>query len=332
VSIEGLTRPIDDQYEDVQSALVADSLADNITFPPGDANLDGRFDQQDLIQVFQAGKYETGQPATLSEGDFDGDGRFDSSDLVAAMQAGTYLSVPLAAQGGNGGGKPGGGGGGAGDNTCDSSVEACSHPFTSAEHLEGIVSGGPYENVTMREANTSEELHHDILHVRTSNTQKMTLALPDSLVGKHPVDAFKGDIGGIDCSGPHRFADVTRAADGTLTTAEDEGSIYRMAVGTEVFGSSVFYCTDKGGRQGWFIDWENDSVSITHPSANEWRFTTAGSTETLNAYFTMVVDGELRLMTGNSGEYCVVQQLGQRNAANCVDHPFAAPIALIAVE
>ena len=36
---------------------------------PADANADGRFDQFDIAQVLQVGKYETGQPAIWSEGD-----------------------------------------------------------------------------------------------------------------------------------------------------------------------------------------------------------------------------------------------------------------------
>jgi hypothetical protein len=56
----------------------------------GDSNDDGRFDEADLIQVFQAGKYESGQPASFSEGDWNGDGVFNTSDLIAAFQTGNY--------------------------------------------------------------------------------------------------------------------------------------------------------------------------------------------------------------------------------------------------
>ncbi|MCA9218297.1 MAG: hypothetical protein KDB27_34750, partial [Planctomycetales bacterium] len=61
----------------------------------GDANRDGRFDSQDLIKVFQAGKYEDGiqQNASFEEGDWNGDGDFDSGDLVAAFQAGSYVAL-----------------------------------------------------------------------------------------------------------------------------------------------------------------------------------------------------------------------------------------------
>lgn len=53
----------------------------------GDANLDGQFDQLDLVDVLQAGKFMTGQPASWSEGDWNGDERFDQLDLVLALQS-----------------------------------------------------------------------------------------------------------------------------------------------------------------------------------------------------------------------------------------------------
>jgi hypothetical protein len=64
----------------------------------GDANEDGRFDQRDLVQVLEGGKYQTGRPATWREGDWNADGVFDRLDLVAALQSGSYLG-PLAAIG-----------------------------------------------------------------------------------------------------------------------------------------------------------------------------------------------------------------------------------------
>lgn len=52
----------------------------------GDANLDGRFDSSDLVQIFTAGHYEAtdGVLATWATGDWDGDGRFNSRDLIMA--------------------------------------------------------------------------------------------------------------------------------------------------------------------------------------------------------------------------------------------------------
>jgi hypothetical protein len=61
----------------------------------GDANLDGGFDSQDLVRVFQTGEYEDGTLGNSSwaEGDWNGDGEFDSRDLVRAFQAGSYRSA-----------------------------------------------------------------------------------------------------------------------------------------------------------------------------------------------------------------------------------------------
>ena len=57
----------------------------------GDANGDGLFTSADLVQVFQAGKYEANDAlAEFSSGDWNGDGYFDSSDLVVAFQARAY--------------------------------------------------------------------------------------------------------------------------------------------------------------------------------------------------------------------------------------------------
>jgi hypothetical protein len=62
----------------------------------GDSNEDGRFNQLDLVQVLEGGKYQTGQPATFGEGDWNGDGVFNQLDIVTALQAGNYLA-PFAA-------------------------------------------------------------------------------------------------------------------------------------------------------------------------------------------------------------------------------------------
>ena len=64
----------------------------------GDANGDGLFNQLDLVEVLQGGKYQTGQPASFREGDWNEDGIFDQLDLVAALQTGSYLGA-LAASG-----------------------------------------------------------------------------------------------------------------------------------------------------------------------------------------------------------------------------------------
>ena len=56
----------------------------------GDANLDGEFNSTDFIEVFQAGKYESGESARWNEGDWNSDARFDSADFIAAFQDGGY--------------------------------------------------------------------------------------------------------------------------------------------------------------------------------------------------------------------------------------------------
>ena len=58
----------------------------------GDANLDGKFNSGDLVQVFTFGEYndDISKNSTWEEGDFDGDGDFTSADFVIAFQAGAY--------------------------------------------------------------------------------------------------------------------------------------------------------------------------------------------------------------------------------------------------
>ncbi len=56
----------------------------------GDANGDDVFNQLDIIQVLQAGKFRTGEPATWEEGDWNADAVFDRLDIVAALQAGDF--------------------------------------------------------------------------------------------------------------------------------------------------------------------------------------------------------------------------------------------------
>ena len=56
----------------------------------GDADLSGEFNSSDMVQVFAAGKYETGQSAGWADGNWNCDGVFDSSDMVAAFADGGY--------------------------------------------------------------------------------------------------------------------------------------------------------------------------------------------------------------------------------------------------
>ena len=59
----------------------------------GDANLDGRFDSSDLIQIFQAGEYEDdiSNNSSWGSGDWNCDRDFDSADIIRAFQAGGYV-------------------------------------------------------------------------------------------------------------------------------------------------------------------------------------------------------------------------------------------------
>lgn len=75
--------------------------------PDGDVNFDQRFDSADMLEIFQAGKFETGEFATWYEGDFNMDQVFTTRDLVLAMQDGGYSvgavehmksSLPLSAE------------------------------------------------------------------------------------------------------------------------------------------------------------------------------------------------------------------------------------------
>ena len=56
----------------------------------GDADLNGEFNSNDFVQVFQEGKYETALGAGWAEGDWDASGTFGSSDFVVAFQDGGY--------------------------------------------------------------------------------------------------------------------------------------------------------------------------------------------------------------------------------------------------
>lgn len=62
----------------------------------GDANLNGAFDTEDLVQVFAAGTYEDSalKNSNWQTGDWDWDGEFTASDLIVAFQDGGYNQGP----------------------------------------------------------------------------------------------------------------------------------------------------------------------------------------------------------------------------------------------
>ena len=65
----------------------------------GDANLDGEFNTNDLVSIFQAGQYEDAIEgnATWETGDWNGDGDFGTADLVFAFQDGGFEQGPRVA-------------------------------------------------------------------------------------------------------------------------------------------------------------------------------------------------------------------------------------------
>ncbi len=65
---------------------------------PGDADIDGLFNSQDLVNVFQVGEYEDTilGNSTWSDGDWNNDDEFTSADLVAAFQTGNYENAAAA--------------------------------------------------------------------------------------------------------------------------------------------------------------------------------------------------------------------------------------------
>ncbi len=82
------------------------NTSDVFTLLPGDANGDGQFNSNDLIQVFIVGEFEDGvqDNSTWQEGDWTRDdlndpapdGDFNASDLVAAFELGIYERGPYA--------------------------------------------------------------------------------------------------------------------------------------------------------------------------------------------------------------------------------------------
>lgn len=78
----------------VDQADLSQLIASILNTGFGDANLDLEFNSSDMVQVFQAGKYETGEDAGWLEGDWNGDGVFNSRDMVVAFTDGHYEIGP----------------------------------------------------------------------------------------------------------------------------------------------------------------------------------------------------------------------------------------------
>jgi hypothetical protein len=74
------------------AAAASPGIVDFVLREAGDSNEDGVFNQLDIVQVLQGGKYLSSADALWAEGDWNGDGRFDQLDIVAALATGNYLT------------------------------------------------------------------------------------------------------------------------------------------------------------------------------------------------------------------------------------------------
>ncbi|MBJ45124.1 MAG: hypothetical protein CMJ80_17920 [Planctomycetaceae bacterium] len=72
-------------------ALIEGSAPNGFHTYVGDSNLNGVFDEQDLVSAFIEGKYLTGERAGWAQGDFDGDLSFTEQDFIFAFIEGDYL-------------------------------------------------------------------------------------------------------------------------------------------------------------------------------------------------------------------------------------------------
>lgn len=76
-----------------RQAVSIDSIFALVSPITGDSNGDGRFDSNDLVQIFQTNEYEDELigNSTWADGDWNGDGEFNTQDLILAFQEGRYL-------------------------------------------------------------------------------------------------------------------------------------------------------------------------------------------------------------------------------------------------
>ena len=80
-----------------RAALIESPEPDGFNTYIGDSDLNGSFDEQDIVAAFISGKYLSGQSAGWAEGDWDGDFLFSEQDFVSAFIAGGYLQSPRGA-------------------------------------------------------------------------------------------------------------------------------------------------------------------------------------------------------------------------------------------
>ena len=80
-----------------RDALVESASPEGFNTYIGDSDLNGQFDEQDIVAAFIAGQYLSGGAAGWADGDWDGNLTFDDQDFVAAFIAGGYLQGPRGA-------------------------------------------------------------------------------------------------------------------------------------------------------------------------------------------------------------------------------------------
>jgi subtilisin family serine protease len=89
---------LDVSESSVPVSIDLEADAQSLTSVPlaGDANLDGAFSHLDIMQVLQAGRYLSGEPADWTQGDWNHDGLFNQLDIVEALQTGSYQRQTVA--------------------------------------------------------------------------------------------------------------------------------------------------------------------------------------------------------------------------------------------
>ncbi|MBJ42603.1 MAG: hypothetical protein CMJ80_04825, partial [Planctomycetaceae bacterium] len=80
-----------------RNALIQGASPDGFNTYLGDSDLNGQFDEQDIVAAFIDGKYLSGDAAGWAQGDWDGNLQFDEQDFVQAFIAGGYLAGPRGA-------------------------------------------------------------------------------------------------------------------------------------------------------------------------------------------------------------------------------------------
>ena len=80
-----------------RDALIEGASPEGFSTYIGDSDLNGQFDEQDIVAAFIAGQYLSGGAAGWAAGDWDGNLTFDDQDFVAAFIAGGYLQGPRGA-------------------------------------------------------------------------------------------------------------------------------------------------------------------------------------------------------------------------------------------